>query len=143
MNVLLAVLTPIALVNSVPKLPSGIAGVIASLGTPKPTLTASAFIAGMFVPHFTFGLLLVLGLETAIDQVNVWMQDMWRRPDPLIGALQLVIGAVMVAVRLPPVPCYPTPTRYRVVDADDPGSSILRCCRLNNHWVTGRPAEPA
>jgi hypothetical protein len=52
MNVLLAVLTPIALVNSVPKLPSGIAGVIASLGTPKPTLTASAFIAPVLLAAF-------------------------------------------------------------------------------------------
>ena len=57
-------------------------------------MTASAFIAGTFVPHFAFGLLLVLGLDSAMDQVKVWMQDMWRRPDtpailavPEIGAM--------------------------------------------------------
>ena len=96
MNVLLAVLTPIALVNSLSKLPSGIAGVVASLGTPKPTLTSSAFIAGKFVPLFAFGLLLAFGLDTAVDRVNVWMQNMWGDPDTLFVALQLFIGAIMV-----------------------------------------------
>lgn len=77
-------------------LPSGIAGVVASLGTPKPTLTASAFIAGKFVPRFAFGLLLVLGLDAAFDQVNVWVQDMWRDPVVLLVVFQLLIGGAMV-----------------------------------------------
>ena len=96
MTALLAVLTPIALVNSVSILPSGIAGVVASQGTPKPTLTASAFITGKFLPRFAFGLLLVIGLDTAVDRVNVWMQDMWRDPDVLLVVLQLFIGGAMV-----------------------------------------------
>ena len=72
MNALLAVLTPIALISSTSMLPSGIAGVVASLGTRKPYLTAGAFIAGRFVPQFAFGLLLVIGLDAAFDRVNVW-----------------------------------------------------------------------
>ena len=95
MNALLAVLTPIALISSASMLPSGIAGVVASLGTRKPYLTASAFIAGRFVPMFAFGLLLVIGLDAAFDQVNVWMQDKWRDPDTLAVVLQLVIGTAM------------------------------------------------
>jgi hypothetical protein len=96
MYVLLAVLTPIAFVSSLARLPGGIAGIAATQENPKPTLTASAFITGIFVPQFVFGLLLALGLNSVINQINVWMQDMWRDPDTLFVALQLVIGAVMV-----------------------------------------------
>ena len=55
MNTLLAVLTPIALLNSLSFLPSGIPGIAATLGARKPILTASALIAGKFVPNFVFG----------------------------------------------------------------------------------------
>ena len=96
MNQLLAVLTPIALLNSLWILPSGITGVAASLGARKPILTASAFIAGRLVPHFTFGLLLAIGLDSAFDRIKVWVRHLWREPDTLVVVLQLVIGAVMV-----------------------------------------------
>jgi cytochrome c biogenesis protein CcdA len=93
---LLAVLTPIALLNSVVILPGGIIGIIASLGARKPILTASAFIAGQFLPHFAFGLLLAFGVDTAFDQANVWLQDTWRDPNIHLVLLQLVIGGAMV-----------------------------------------------
>ena len=93
---LLTILTPIALINSVAILPGGIAGVAASFGAKEPLLTASAFIAGKFVPHFTFGLLLAIGLDTAFDQLKGRAVDVWQNPDALIIMLQLVIGAVLV-----------------------------------------------
>jgi cytochrome c biogenesis protein CcdA len=96
MYVLLAVLTPIAFVSSLARLPGGIAGLVATHEGSKPTLIASAYIAGIFVPQFVFGLLLALGLNSVINQINVWMQNMWRDPDTLFVALQLVIGAVMI-----------------------------------------------
>ena len=95
MSALLAVLTPIALINSVSMLPAGITGIVAALGTKQPYLTASAFIAGKLVTYFAFGLLLVFGLDAAFDRVNVWMQDVWRDPGMLDVVLQLVIGTVM------------------------------------------------
>lgn len=93
---LLAVLNSIALLNSVMNLPGGIIGIIASLGARKPILTAIAFIAGQFLPHFAFGVLLVFGVDTAFDQVNVWLQDTWRDPNLLLVLLQLAIGGAMV-----------------------------------------------
>jgi len=93
---LLTILTPIALINSVAILPGGIAGVAASFGAKEPLLTASAFIAGKFVPHFTFGLLLAIGLDTAFDQLKGRALNVWQNPDALIIMLQLVIGAVLV-----------------------------------------------
>ncbi len=96
MNALLAVLAPIALINSVSILPSGIAGVAAALGARKPILTASAFIAGKFVPHFAFGLLLTFGLDAAFDRLGVWTRDVWQDPATPVVVLQLIIGAVMV-----------------------------------------------
>lgn len=96
MNELLAVLAPIALFNGVVILPGGIIGIIASLGARKPILTAIAFIAGQFLPHFVFGLLLAIGVDTAFEQVNAWLQDTWRDPGILLVLLQLVIGGAMV-----------------------------------------------
>ena len=96
MTALLVFLTPIALINSVSTLPSGIAGVAASLGAEKPFLTASAFIAGKFVPRFAFGLLLAIGLDYAFDGLRVRTREAWQDPDALVVLLQLVIGAVMV-----------------------------------------------
>ena len=94
MNPLLAVLTPIAFISSVTILPSGLAGVAASLSARKPILTASAFISGRFVPHFTFGLLLAIGFDAAFDRLEVWARDLWR--DPLAVVLQLIISSAMV-----------------------------------------------
>ncbi len=97
MTALLAVMTPIALLNSVSILPTGISGVAASLGAPKPFPTASAFIAGNFVPMFTLGLLVTLGLDAAFQQLGFWARDVWQDPDALVVLLQLIIGAVMIA----------------------------------------------
>ncbi len=96
MIAILAILTPLALLSSVAILPSGIAGVVAALGARKPILTASAFVAGKFVPHFTFGLLLTFGLDAAFDQLGIWTRDLWRDPATPIVVLQLIIGAVMI-----------------------------------------------
>jgi hypothetical protein len=96
MNTLLAVLTPIALLNSLLFLPRGIPGLAATLGARKPILTASALIAGMFVPNFAFGLLIAIGLDISFDLLAVRARDAWHDPEPLVVGLQLIIGAVMV-----------------------------------------------
>lgn len=98
MTTLLAVLTPIALINSLSTLPPSIAGVVASLGSRQPYLTAVAFIAGKFLPLFLFGLLLAIGLDTAFDQLKVRAQGAWRDPGVLLVSLQFIIGAAMVVL---------------------------------------------
>ena len=96
MSTLLALLTPIALLNSVAKLPGGLAGVVTSLATPKPFLTASAFILGKFVPFFVVGLLIAIGLDAAFDQTRNWAREIWQDPTGFVVVLQLAIGATMV-----------------------------------------------
>ncbi len=98
MTTLLALLTPIALVTSLTTLPPSAAGVVASLGTRQPYLTASAFIVGKFVPFFTFGLLLAIGLDTAFDQLKTRAQGVWQDPSVIFVSLQLVIGAAMLVL---------------------------------------------
>ena len=98
MTTLLALLTPIALINSVSTLPPSAAGVVASLGSRQPYLTASAFIVGKFLPLFTFGLLLAIGLDTVFDQLKVRAQGIWRDPSVLFVSLQLVIGTAMLVL---------------------------------------------
>ena len=96
MSTLLALLTPIALINSLATLPPSIAGVVASLGSRQPYLTAIAFIAGKFVPLFLFGLLLAIGLDTAFDRLTVTAQGVWRDPGVFLVSAQLIIGAAML-----------------------------------------------
>ena len=96
MSTLLALLTPIALINSLATLPASMAGVVASLGSRQPYLTAIAFIAGKFVPLFLFGLLLAIGLDTAFDRLKVTAQGVWRDPGVFLVSAQLIIGAAML-----------------------------------------------
>ena len=98
MMTLLAVLAPIALINSLSTLPPSMAGVVASLGSRQPYLTAIAFIAGKFVPLFLFGLLLAIGLDTAFDRLKVTAQDKWQDPSVLLVSVQLLIGAAMLVL---------------------------------------------
>lgn len=96
MNTLLAVLTPIALLNSLLFMPRGIAGIAVALGTRQPILTASALIAGIFAPNFVFGLLIAIGLDTTFDRLEVRARHLWQDADTLVIGLQLIIGAVMI-----------------------------------------------
>jgi len=98
MATLLALLTPIALINGLSTLPPSIAGVVASLGARQPYLTAIAFITGKFVPLFLFGLLFAIGLDTAFDRFTATAQGAWRDPGALFVSLQLIIGAAMLAL---------------------------------------------
>jgi hypothetical protein len=131
---LLALLFPIALINSMWILPYGIIGIVSSLATPRPTLTASAFIGGIFLPHFLFGLLLAIGVDTAIEQTTAWLQETWRGRDLLLVLLQLVIGVVMVlfGYRLSYTEPYPPPS----VDAPNTQISPLRAFSLSAGFTT-------
>jgi cytochrome c biogenesis protein CcdA len=98
MSNLLAILTSIALVNSVLFLPTGITGIAASLATQRPFLTAIAFVAGKFTPHFLFGLLIAVGLDAAFDSLKLRAREAWQDPDYWLVAVQLIIGIAMIVV---------------------------------------------
>jgi hypothetical protein len=96
MTTLLAVLAPIALMNSLLLLPRGLAGLAVALGSRQPILTASALIAGMFVPNLAFGSLVALGLDITFDQLGARASHLWQQRDALVIGLQFVIGLVML-----------------------------------------------
>ena len=96
MTALLAVLTPIALLNSLWFLPRGIAGIATALGTPRPVLTASALVAGKFVPNLAFGLVVAVGLDLCFDQIEARAQSLWQGRDSVLVGLQLVLGVLMI-----------------------------------------------
>ena len=98
MTSLFAILIPIALINSLSSLPPKMAGVIAALGTRQPYLTAVAFIAGVFVPFFLFGLLLAIGLDTAFDRLKTTVMGAWQDPSIVLVIVQLLIGTAMLAL---------------------------------------------
>ena len=96
MITLLAVLTPLALLNSLLFLPRGIAGIAATAGAERPIGTSSALIAGTFVPNLAFGLLVAVGLDVCFDQLELRARSAWQGRDALIVGLQVVIGAAML-----------------------------------------------
>ena len=98
MKNLLAILTSIALVNSVLFLPTGITGIAASLATQRPFLTAIAFVAGKFTPHFLFGLLIAVGLDAAFDYLKLRAREAWQDPDYWLVGVQMIIGIAMIVV---------------------------------------------
>ena len=95
---LFAVLIPIAVINSLATLSGKMAGVIAALGTRQPYKAAIAFIAGIFVPFFLFGLLLAIGLDAAFDHLKTTVLAAWQNPGALLVIVQLLIGAAMLGL---------------------------------------------
>jgi hypothetical protein len=98
MTSLFAILIPIALINSLSSLPPKMAGVIAALGTRQPYLTGIAFIAGVFVPFFLFGLLLAIGLDSAFDRLKTTVMGAWQDPSIILIFVQLFIGTTIMAL---------------------------------------------
>lgn len=95
---LFAVLIPIAVINSLVTLSGKMAGVIAALSTRQPYMAASAFIAGIFVPFFLFGLLLAIGLDAAFNYLRTTVLAAWQNPGALLVIVQLLIGVTMLGL---------------------------------------------
>ena len=94
---LLAVLTPIALFDSTSITPLCIVPLVVLLGGKRPTLTASAFLVGIFVTYLACSLLLLLGLQSVFEELNELVTtQLNKHPDTLDLVLQILIGAAMV-----------------------------------------------
>ncbi len=98
MTDLLVVLTPIGLLDSTSIIPLCIVLLVMLLAGPNPLVRSCALILGIFVAYLAFGLLVLFGLQTIIDEVEVYIDRLWTNPNLEELILQIIIGMVLCVV---------------------------------------------
>ena len=96
MTSLLLVLLPIALLDSTSMIPLAVVPLAIMLVGRQPILTATGFLAGIFVVYLGGGILIAIGLEALIDALEPAFIEVLRHPTDLELGLQLVLGIVMI-----------------------------------------------
>jgi hypothetical protein len=95
---LLAVILPIALVDSTSITPIALVPLATLLAGRRAYLAAFAFLAGLFVSYFAFAAATVFGLAPVFDRLNGWLAHRWHHPEPVDFVFELVIGLVLLVV---------------------------------------------
>lgn len=95
---LLTILTPIALLDSTTIVPLCIVTLVMLLAGPRPVERSSAFILGIFVAYLASGLLVLLGLEGLIDQIDDYTVRVWTDPENEELIVQILLGVVLCAL---------------------------------------------
>ena len=98
MSELLAILAPIALVDSLSVVPVASVPLVVLLSGRRPVAGSLAFIGGILLTYFPFGVLLLFGLDAVFDRLAGQVAEWWNK-EPDLGevVLQIVVGLVMVA----------------------------------------------
>jgi cytochrome c biogenesis protein CcdA len=89
---LLTVLTPIGLLDSTSIIPLCIVILVVLLSGPRPLVGSTALIAGVFAVYLACGLLVLLGLQTAFDQINTYAARLWASPLTEELVVQVLLG---------------------------------------------------
>ncbi len=99
---LLAILTPIALLDSTSIVPMCIVVLVMLLAGPHPIFRSCSHILGIFVVYLACGALILLGLETVLDEIRAYTLRLWKNPETEEILLQILIGSVLcgLAVRM-------------------------------------------
>lgn len=92
MTELFAVLTSIALLDSLSILPVCLVPLIFLLTSPRPFIYTLTFLMGLLVVYIPFGLLLGFGLDTAFNTIGQVIGD-WLKKDP--AAIELVFQFII------------------------------------------------
>ena len=93
---LLATLLPISLIDSLSIIPVALVPIVVLLAGRKPVIGTVAFIGGIFLTYFPFGLLLLFGLDDIFESLaNAF--SAWWNSDPDFGEviLEIVVGFLM------------------------------------------------
>ena len=96
---LLAILTPIALIDSLSLIPVAVVPMLLLLGGARPLAGSMAFIAGIVATYLPFGVLLLFGLDGLFDSLAEHFQKWWAS-EPDLGELilQILIGLALIAL---------------------------------------------
>ena len=97
---LLAVLTPVALIDSASITPLGLVPLATVLAGKRPFRTAFAFLAGLFISYLIMCLLFLFGLSAFLMRMNVWLNYRWNNPEPADFGVQVLVGLVMLVFGL-------------------------------------------
>ena len=99
---LLAVLTPIGLLDSLSIVPLCIVPMVVLLSGPSPLFRSFAFVLGIFVAYLACGLLILLGLQSVFDELNAYAVRLWQSPHTEELIAQIILGIVLCgfAVRI-------------------------------------------
>jgi cytochrome c biogenesis protein CcdA len=99
---LLTVLATIALLDSTSMIPTALVSLITLMTGSRPLLSSIAFLAGIFLTYFAFGIVIFLGLDSIIDVFNQWFVEFKNHPDTTDLFIQIAIGAVLLflAIRM-------------------------------------------
>ena len=92
---LLLVLTPIGLLDSTSIVPLCILPLVMLLAGPQPLLRAFAFIFGIFATYVACGLLILLGLQSLLDEISAYAVRLWQEPETEELILQILLGGVL------------------------------------------------
>ena len=98
MLTLLALLTPIALVDSVMSIPVYLVPLILLTRTKHPAAGTLAFVAGVYLPYSAAGLAVLFGLDGIFDALDEEFYGALTNPDTIDLILQSVIGVLLITV---------------------------------------------
>ncbi len=96
MTGLLVTLFIIALLDSTSMLPIAVVPLAAILGSAGASSRTIGFLGGIFLVYVIAGLLLMFGLDAAIDVLRVHVYRWWNQPNTPELVLQLLIGMAML-----------------------------------------------
>jgi len=93
---LLAILAPIALIDSSSVTPLSLVPLASMLAGRNPYRTAFAFLGGLFVSYWAMGLAFVFGLSAVFMRLNAWLSHRWNNPEPADFMLEVFLGLVLL-----------------------------------------------
>lgn len=93
---LLAVIAPIALIDSTSITPIALVPLASILAGKRPYGTAVAFLLGLFVSYLIMALGFLLGLSAFLMRVNAWISYRWNNPEPADFGFEILVGLVML-----------------------------------------------
>lgn len=93
---LLAVIAPIALIDSTSITPMALVPLATILAGRRPYVVAASFLLGLFVSYLVMALGFLLGLSAVLTKVNAWASYRWNNPEPADFAFEILLGLVML-----------------------------------------------
>ncbi|NKB89373.1 MAG: hypothetical protein GKS06_14230 [Acidobacteria bacterium] len=89
---LLAILTPIALLDAGSIVPVAVVPMAIFLASRAPYRTSLGYAAGVFLPYVGFGVVIAFGLDWLLDAAGVWFSGFYSDPRTEELVLQVAIG---------------------------------------------------
>jgi cytochrome c biogenesis protein CcdA len=97
MTALLTTLASIALLDSLTMVPICIIPIAILMGGAWPLLGVAAFIGGIAITYYLFGLLAALGLDQVLEPLNAYLLRLWHQPNTTELIIQILLGLAALA----------------------------------------------